>query len=244
MTEQTSESTGISSQSAEIADTSADSTAEKNQIEFDIVLTPYPDRYVICADEIEKIDDTYRIKGDKLYGGEVIIDYRKKALLDYGAVMYVIHEGQELCTVTSSLEQRENYCFIKYWTNGIYEDTVVKPFQESRMDTVDPANCVGAFVYQNCFGRYAHLVLEEDFALTVPGDTIIYPYNYYVWNLCKSEEDAEPMTMTEYVWLFCSFSIGNFVNVTNNLNEYYIMLRTIDILFCFNKIKLDVEHAC
>lgn len=179
------------------------------QLIVNVNLTPYPDEFIIYVETgIRQENGDYILSGRKLYGGDIVIDYNKKALLDAGAKVLFCLEGQEMFSI-DSVVKREDYNSVCYYQDvEKYGDTgsaiVIIPFTDSRMDTVEPK--AGEFkVTQPSMGRFS-LVLEENFELVVPADTLVYPHHTYNWEHMRvngfenglSLEEIVPVTMAEF----------------------------------------------
>ena len=176
-------------------------TVMHKKLEIEVKLPVYPDRYLIFADEVEAIDGFYCILGKKVYGGDILLSDDKKALLDYGAVMRVTYEGEEVFSLVAELIERENQLprigYISE-TGDIMEVKIV-PFSESRMGTNDPNVEKGMFSIKS-WGRFFDLVLEEEYQVIVPADTPVYAYETYMrepWG-DGSENEMPVLTMKEF----------------------------------------------
>ena len=166
--------------------------------EFKVELTPYPDRYIIVANDVRMENGEIVLDGQKIYGGDIVIDYRDKALLDAGETMAVYYEGNEMFSVTSKLEQLGHFDAVSYQLSTGMSVNVI-PFKDSRMDTAEPK--AGEFKLCNISSSEFFLYIDDDFEVRIPGETVIYPYHTYLWDHMgegKTEEDVEPKTMMEF----------------------------------------------
>jgi len=166
---------------------------EGRELLFKVELVPYPDRYVIHADSVEEKNGEYVIRGKKLYGGDVVIGYSKKAELDAGVKMVICHEGEEICEISSTLCDHGYYYGVSYHCAD-RESPTLRPFETSRMETVTPR--AGEFKLQDLGSEEFYLCLEENFEISVKADTLIYPVDTYVrTHLGEDPSNVEPMTM-------------------------------------------------
>jgi hypothetical protein len=175
----------------------------------EIDLPSYPDEFIVYVkNEIRQEDGNFILSGRKLYGGDIVIDYNKKALLDAGARMVFCLDGQEMFTVDSAVKQ-EDYDAVCYYQDAeeygyTWNSIVIMPFTESRMGLAEPR--AGEFkLAQPSMGRFS-LVLEEEFELVVPADTLVYPHDTYNWEYMNkngfenglSLDEITPVTMAEF----------------------------------------------
>ena len=207
-----------------------DISEAKEKIEIVYELDPEQSFYYVempLDGDIKKEGDQYVIEGEMHYAGEVVITWQQKELLDAGeAVLVIMYQGNEVDRVVQYNLGREYHgadkedtFFAQYkGTNSIGRFWLVKsPESDQFMSaagielSAEPYNGVGySLGYAEAFPKaYYEIILEREYRLEVPADTIIEPYYFlaYTYSYSDREKYEELVKQTWTVDRYCEEAI-------------------------------------
>ena len=187
-----------------------DISEAKEKIEIVYELDPEQSFYYVempLDGDIKKEGDQYVIEGEMHYAGEVVITWQQKELLDAGeAVLVIMYQGNEVDRVAQYNLGREYHGADKDYTyftlyrgmNSIGRFWLVKsPESDQFMSaagielSAEPYNGVGySLGYAEAFPKaYYEIILEREYRLEVPADTIIEPYYFLAYTYSYSDRE-------------------------------------------------------
>ena len=207
-----------------------DISEAKEKIEIVYELDPEQSFYYVempLDGDIKKEGDQYVIEGEMHYAGEVVITWQQKELLDAGeAVLVIMYQGNEVDRVAQYNLGREYHGADKDYTyftlyrgmNSIGRFRLEKsPESDQFMSaagielSAEPYNGVGySLGYAEAFPKaYYEIILEREYRLEVPADTIIEPYYFlaYTYSYSDWEKYEELVKQTWTVDRYCEEAI-------------------------------------